>query len=490
MTTVPLNPSSTTPSPAAAIATSVRRTLLGQFRYRFLLMCAAAVLLALFTLGQATTAFDTSYELFRGIAEVNSTTVDASESALQYIAQASQAAADYALLTSDTPLYEQAQNDIFRDFASFRDQMTILSSNLQSDEERTAYTVAETFTYSRFWRHVSNLVAQRSNDAVARREYLDADNHIRSWINPALQELETLNFEQMVAAGENAGSIILGQIVLYAIPAVALAALLFLISQQIRRKVRRYLTPGIDAALVVSIGALVIGLLQLWSAPGTLNRMIQDAYLNVSASSRILVDANVANRAESSALLDSENADLWYDRYEEAISQVELRLCGRSECANVEFVNGQGDLLPFVVEAAQDISDADSERIGGINPLVANIANFSSSSAQRSRLEGAREAFLDFKSANATLRELIDTGDIDSAIIYNTSTDEGTSQQAFDRLDAALNGIITADRDVFEDIWASQSATLQNSRAILGTVAYGLIAILVIVGVYHRFREL
>ena len=39
-------------------------------------------------------------------------------------------------------------------------------------------------------------------------------------------------------------------------------------------------------------------------------------------------------------------------------------------------------------------------------------------------------------------------------------------------------------------MWAAQSAGLQNSRTLLCVVAYGLAAVLVIFGVYHRFREL
>ena len=210
-----------------------------QFRYRLLALGAVALALALLTLGLAANAYATTYALFRGIIDVNSTTVDASERALQDVAQASQAAADYAVLTSDTPLYEQSQTDIFRNFGLLRDEMFILQGNLQSAEEHTAFTVAETFTYSRFWRHVSNLVAQRSNDAVARQEYLDADNHVRSWINPALQELENLNFEQMVAAGEQAGGVILAQVAWVAVPGLILAVLLTYLSHTLRQKVRR-----------------------------------------------------------------------------------------------------------------------------------------------------------------------------------------------------------------------------------------------------------
>src|SRR5215212_7419266 len=97
----------TTVSVPATAATPERRPLLSnlQTRQRLLVFGGLAVLLTLLTMLQAINAYSTSYELFRGIAEVNSTTVDASERALQYIAQASQAAADYTVLTSDTPLY-------------------------------------------------------------------------------------------------------------------------------------------------------------------------------------------------------------------------------------------------------------------------------------------------------------------------------------------------------------------------------------------------
>ena len=65
---------------------------LGQIRYRLLAMGALAFVLALITLLQAIHAYSTSYDLLRGIVDQNSTTVDASENALQDIAQTSQAA--------------------------------------------------------------------------------------------------------------------------------------------------------------------------------------------------------------------------------------------------------------------------------------------------------------------------------------------------------------------------------------------------------------
>lgn len=459
-------------------ANSIAR-FLAQTRYRFAVMGAATVFLALLSLILATQAYTVSSELFRGIVETNSTTVDASEKALQYIAQASQAAADYALLTSDTPLFEQAQNNIFRDFSSFRDEMARLDANLQTTDERSAFVVAETITYSRFWRHVSNLVAQRTNDAVARREYLEADNHVRSWITPALEELETLNFDQMVRAGESAGGVILGQVVQFAIVSGALVLLLTYLSFQLRQKVRRYITPGIDIAMVMSYVIFWVILGNLLNAPGQIDTMIQSAYRSVSASSRVLVDANLANRAESSALIDTDKFEIWNERFDEAIQRIELRLCGQPGCIETQF-------RPQIIRNAQQISPENSDAIDNIIPLIANITFAGEAEA----LEAARLAFKDYVNANIELRKLIEVNDLEGAIAFNTGMDAGNSQEAFERFESAMNELSTINRNVFDQIWQTERPILQANQLLLGFMGYLAIAVLVIAGVWHRFREL
>ncbi|MEO8392964.1 MAG: hypothetical protein ABI700_08220 [Chloroflexota bacterium] len=475
----------TAPAPAER-PTTARRAM--TTRTRLLLLGVVGLVLVLITLLQALNAYSISYELFRNLIEVNSTTVDASESALQDIAQVSQAAADYAVLTSDTPLYEQSQNNIFRDFSGFRDEMFILRSNLQSDEERTAFTTADTFAYSSFWRHISDLVSQRSDDAVARQQYLDADNHIRTWINPALQKLENLNFEQMVAAGNQAGSTIIAQVILLAIPAVALALLLTYLSFMLRQKVHRYITPGIDAAVILSWVILLLMLVNLVGAPNQLNTMIQDSYRSVSGSSRVLVDANLANRSESSELLDPERADAWNTLFDNEVQLIELRMCGLANCTQKSFIPGSTSDQPSssVVNAANNITPDNSAKIEGIVPLVANVTFAGETSA----LEKARIAFQDFVTVNTTLRGLVQSSKMDDAIVLNTSSDAGTSQEAFDRFATAINQLRDINHAVFDQVGQSATQTLQANRILFGLVAYVAIGILLVAGLYHRYREL
>ncbi len=456
-------------------------------RWQLVLGGALAVLLALLTLSQSVAAYNTTYTLFRNIATVSSTTVDASEQALQDLAGTSQAAADYALLSSDTPLYEQAQNNIFRDFSHLRDELFALRNNIQTADERAVFTIADTYAENRFWRHLMTLVALRSDDAKARQQYLYADDHVRNWISPALSNLESLNYQQMVLSGQQAGTIIAGQIVLLVIPALLLALLVTFISFRVRRKIHRYLTPGIDAAAVVAWVLLLITFGTLSAAPGQLHTMITDSYLNITGSARVLVDANLANRAESSALLDPDNAQAWYGRIDEAVKRVELRMCGQSSCMNQPFTFANSDQpAAGVVDTAKNISSTDTAAIDGGVPLMANL-NFD---GETQALEKARLAWADFLKIDAQLRQLIDSGKTGDAIKLNTEIADGTSQEAFNRFADAVNSERDINRSVFNDVWNSARATLTTNPVLFGIAGYLLVAVLIAVGVYHRFREL
>jgi hypothetical protein len=364
--------------------------------------------------------------------------------------------------------------------------MFTLRGNVQSADENTAFITAETFTFSSFWRHISALIAQRSNDAVARQQYLDADNHVRTWINPALQRLETLNFDQMAEAGEQAGATIVGQVFLVGVSAVALGALLTYLSFMVRRKVHRYVTPGIDAAMVLAWLLLLLMLGNLLAAPGQLNTMIQDSYRSVSAASRALVNANEANRAESSQLLDLERGDSWNERFDEAIDLITLRICGLPGCTLQSITEGGDRPTEAALLRARSIGSADSARIGGIIPLIANVTFEGEGAA----LEQARKAFEQFKGVNEELRALIAAGNIDEAVALNTSLEEGSSQAVFNEFVAAMDKVRDINRAVFDEVGQAASQTLQTNRILYGLVGYAIVGVLVIFGVYHRYREL
>ncbi len=100
---------------------------------------------------------------------------------------------------------------------------------------------------------------------------------------------------------------------------------------------RRILTPGIDAALVLGWVLVLIMVFNLLALPNQLTRMTNDAYFSISGVSRVLVEANQANRAESSAIIDSDRKADWYKQFDDAAQSVELRICGQPNCMQNPF---------------------------------------------------------------------------------------------------------------------------------------------------------
>jgi hypothetical protein len=474
-------------------------------RYTLVLGGVAIVLLSLLALLTVVNAYSTAFNLFESIAVFYGTKVDASERALQYISRTSQATADYTALSSDTPLFEQAVNDIFRNFNLYRDEMFILRSNLQSADEETAFTTADTFSYSRFWRHVANLIDGRSDEDLARREYLSADNNLRNRIIPALEALESENFDLMVDAGNRAGSDIARQVILVGVTTIGLAAVLTYLSFWLRGKVRRYITLGIDIALVIAWLVPILILLELLSLPGQIATMTENAYNSISGTSRVLVVGNLANRAESSAIIDSSRADFWFAQFDENIVILEQRLCGTLGCTKSSFLTASGEIDPNVLANAQSAIDLEQDYqtgIGvdetllpnaqsdlaehGVRPLIAN-ASFD---GEAQALENARVALQDYLAIHAVLTSQVSDGELDAAIELNTGADEGDSEEAFGRFVAAMDEVEAINREVFDDIWQKQQSTLPRNRIFYGIVTNLAVILLVAFGVNHRFREL
>lgn len=456
-----------------------------QSRYRLIGGGIVLLIATILVIIQAVNAYRISYNLFSDIAVVNSANVDAAELALEYLASTSQATADYTALTPDNPIFEQALISIFRDFHSYRDQMFILKGNVKTDAERTAFNVADTYTYSRYWRHISNLMAQRSNIELARKQYLFADDHLRNQIIPSLEKLEALNFDGMARTGEQAGGVMTVQAVILGVLVIGLAIGLTVMSFWLRRKVRRYVTPGIDIAMVLTWVITLLMLGNLLSLPEQLRVMINDSYRSVSASSRVLVDANLANRAESTAVIFPERAADWYAVFDNSMALVELRICGQPKCMETTFLaSGTSDTIdPGVARAARTISAEDSARIGNIIPLVGNVT-FKSEAAT---LEQARLAYLTYHQINQQFRNLIDTGDVQGALDLNTG-EVGT--QAFQKFAQAITDERLINRAVFDQVWKQQQTSIPSNQGLYGVVAFIVVMLTVVVGVYHRYREL
>jgi hypothetical protein len=451
-----------------------------QTRIRLVLGGVIIALCALLAGGIVANAYSTAYTLFQTIAEFYAIKVDAAEGALQDIARTSQATADYTALSSDTPLFEAAVNDIFRNFNAYRGELFTLQSNLQSQAERTAFTVADTYTYSRFWRHVSNLIDGRSDLDLARREYLSADNHLRNRIIPALEALEAENFSLMATAGEQAGGTLGGQTLLVALSAGGLLVLLAMVSFWLRGKVRRYITPGIDGAMALSALVLVVMLVGLFQLPSQFSRMTQMAYYNISSSSRALVAGNLANRAESSAVIDVARAQTWYEQFDASVNEMERHLCGVQDCLQQSFLTSTGQPNTTLIDQARRGTTLEEQ------PLIASVQTPEEIQA----LETARVAFLDYLGVHDQLVGYLDAGQLDEAVTLNTGFEEGESEALYATFTQNIERVQQINRETFNTIWDAQRTTLPAQQVLYGVLAFGAIIVLTGFGVSHRFREL
>jgi hypothetical protein len=216
--------------------------------------------------------------------------------------------------------------------------------------------------------------------------------------------------------------------------------------------------------------------------------MTHDSYFSISGSSRVLVVADQANRAESSAVIDSTRPDYWYGIFDANMDSLELRICGQPRCMEKSFLvpNTADELEPAVGNIARHIAPDDSEAIDNMIPLIANVTF----EGEVAALEVARLAYLEYRGVNAQLRELINNGQIEDAVALNTTPDVGGSEEAFDRFVQAMETERAINRSVFDNIWDTQRSALSRNQVLYGSVGYFVLVLLVIVGVYHRFREL
>lgn len=474
-------------SPSASLLAPRRVTVRLQTRFVLLAAGAAALVFTLIVIAQAQNTYQTTFTLFSTIAETSSAKVDASEQALRYIADMDTNAATFVATAPDNPRHWESLDAIHSGYQNFRNQMFAVRANLNSDEETKIYQQIEYFSFDQFWQHIGNLLtAQQNGDRdTALREYIIADNYLQNQIARYLLQLEALNFNAMQATQRSAAAIINGQNVLLAIVVIALAVGLTALSFWLRGKVRRLITPGIDAAMILGWVLAILMIIEIGRTPLSLRSMVEDAYYSVTASARVLAIANQANSAANGSVIDPTNAAYWQSSFDANKNSVELRLCGQPGCLANSFTSSADVANPAVVAAATEITQANQSAIG-VKPLMANITFAGESQA----IENARRAFVDYLNIDAKLRGLIKANNLDDASTLVTGTDPGQSAEAFNRFTQSIELERQINRDVFDNIWNTTRDALVSHKLLFGFAGYVLVMILIVVGVLHRFREL
>lgn len=474
---------------ATAIRTPGTRPVLARRLPTRLILIGAgigAILLSLLAIGAATNAYSTTLTLFKQIVEVNAAKVNASEAALANIAAIDSQAADFVATASDNPKHWASLDGVHASFQGFRDEMFKVRANLTSPEEEAAYQRVEYFSFDQFWQSIGNLLTAQTNGdkETAVRAYIIADNYLQNQIARYLLELERLNFESMVRTGQDARGTISAVTIGMALFVIALGVVLTLFSFWVRRRIKRYLTPGLDIAMVVGWLLAILMLLDLSQTPGKLDRMIKDSYQSVTASARVLAGANQAASMESGSIIDPVNAAFWNRNFDNYRRIVELRLCGMANCSQTTFVTAAGSDR-VVTSVASAAKAANKVEIDNIVPLVGNVTFAGEANA----LEEARIALQDFIRINASVRDLVTKNQIDDAVLLSTGVTKGQSDEAFARFSKAINDLRAINVKVFDDTWQDVQGTLNRGTLLFAVLGYVLVIVGIIAGVLQRERE-
>jgi hypothetical protein len=104
-----------------------------------------------------------------------------------------------------------------------------------------------------------------------------------------------------------------------------------------------------------------------------------------------------------------------------------------------------------------------------------------------STIERMRVAYLDYQHTHQQLRALIESGNVAEATALDL---ENEGQSVFTAFTQAVEDERAINREVFDRVWREQEAVITHAQTFY---AFGLlifIMVSVVVGVYHRFREL
>lgn len=455
-------------------------------RNKFLLATTVGFLLAVLTMLQTLYSYNNTYKLFEKMVLNNSVKVDASEKSIQDIANVNKYAADYIANFDDLAKRSTAFINLHLDFAKFRDQMFILHDSLRDFADTKEFLVAEQKVYEKYWGSMSNLLlARRQGDRVtATDNYEKVDDFLENSIIPALQKIEKFNFEAMVEDKSQSIATIYGQLLILTAAGIGLAILLTITSFWLRVKIKRLLTPGLDSAALLSwIFALAL-IIQFASLPSELNVMVTDAYYSISGGSRVLAVANQANRTKSAALNDPAHAKNWQAKFDTYFNKLQLTMCGQPTCLQTSFSTAPNSdtANPAVIRSALNISSNNAALIDNIKPLVVN-ATFP---GEVRALEKARSAYIEYMRYDAQIRTLLQQNNVAEASKIST----GASDQAFAKFVQALQEEHDINQQIFDGVWERQKAALSSYPLIFGVAGYGLLLLLIVAGVLHRYREL
>jgi hypothetical protein len=447
---------------------------------------AAGILGSLLIMILVTMAYQSSYDLFYSVRNQSSASVQAADRALSDIANVETDAVNFVITQDSNKAHADSNTALHSDFTKFRQDMFDLRSTVSSKDIENVKNV-ERLAYDEFWQHIGAMLSARSrqdttttiSEFVAGAAVLNDDS---KGIFAYLRVIEQGNYNLMVSTEHEAGSTIGTWAFLVIVLGGSLAVWLSLISLWLRRRIKRYLTPGLDFAVILSWVCVIVVFSQLIELPSQMVKMVEDAYYSVSAANRAMTFANQANLVESALIAQPDQKGLWDAAFKNYNAKTLMAICGSDTCISDSLALHDG---PTIDQSA--INEATSlkvivQKAIGITPLYANITFPGEADTLRQALQDYQTYLAD----DATLRNYVANGQLDFA----TTLDLGQSDDHFTRFTKDMVHERDINQAVFDEVGQSIEDALPSARLVLGFVAYTLIIIGIGGGVLQRSREL
>ncbi|MFJ9821448.1 hypothetical protein ACIRU3_40620 [Streptomyces sp. NPDC101151] len=315
----------------------------------------------------------------------------------------------------------------------------------------------------------------RGGKTAALADYRRATDLLRSQLLPAARTLVSSNNAAFDAEYASARSALSAQLAIVLVLGVLLLAVLGLLQWYLARRFRRILTPGVLAATVCTLLAVVLGSQMLSASADHLRVARHDAFDSVVALSRARAIAFDANADESRYLLDPQRRG----QYEESFLTKSQQLYGLKGATLSTY-----DSELAATWQAYEADHHDLRFTGEFRRELDNITF----PGERAAAEKTVDTYAVYQRDDRKIRALLAAGKEQEAVEFCMGWEPGTSNAHFGAWMVALDKLTGINRSHFtSSVGAGRSAVsglLPWAGGLLGAAA-----LLTLLGLRPRLAE-
>ncbi|MFJ5305150.1 hypothetical protein [Streptomyces sp. NPDC088350] len=343
-------------------------------------------------------------------------------------------------------------------------------------DERTVESLTDTFAeYQELVGRALENDGRTGGRAAALTDYRRATDLLQRQLLSEARDLVSSNNAVFNSEYTVAGSALSAQLVAVVALGVLLLAVLGLLQWYLNRRFRRILNPGVLAATVCTLLAVVLGAQLLSSSRENLHGARRDAFDSVVALSRARAIAYDANADESRYLLDPQRRDQ-YARSFLAKSQELYGIRG----ATLDTYDAQ-----LAATWREYRTDHEHPRFTGEFRRELDNITFA---GERVAAEKTVESYAVYQRDDRTIRNLVAEGDESAAVRFCMSGQAGTSNAHFAAWMRALDEVTAINERHFDGFVAAGRSDVTGALPWVCALLFGAV-VLTGVGLRPRLAE-